>query len=69
MSRTCRRTDLFRSRTAPRSGKRDQFIVDLESVGPVTEVLIGHDGTGAQPAWHLDHVVVADKKQASSAGG
>lgn len=33
-------------------------MADLEYVGPVTEVLIGHDGSGRSPKWHLDHVIV-----------
>jgi hypothetical protein len=39
----------------------DTFFFELPDLGEVAEIDIGHDNSGAGPAWHLDKLTVKDE--------
>jgi hypothetical protein len=38
------------------------FPLDVQDVGVITSVVVSQDGRGLSPSWHLDQVVVLNKK-------
>jgi hypothetical protein len=38
----------------------DEFQLSLRSLGPLTELVLGHDNSGLQPDWFCDLVSVTD---------
>jgi hypothetical protein len=43
-------------------GAKDVFPLDVQDVGVITSVVVSQDGRGLSPSWHLDQVVVLNKK-------
>ena len=39
-------------------GTVDMFRMELEDIGKLSKLRIGHDGKGNRPSWHLDKVTV-----------
>ncbi len=42
---------------ACRGSQTESRVTDTD-LGDLTHIVIGHDGHGSSPAWHLDHVVI-----------
>ena len=36
----------------------DKFILELEDVGPIEKIRIGHDNAGMGSGWHVDRVEI-----------
>lgn len=42
-------------------GSRDAFRLQLQSVGDVTKLTMGHENKGRSPDWHLDRAELTDE--------
>ncbi|KAF5839075.1 Lipase/lipooxygenase [Dunaliella salina] len=42
------------------NGKEDTFTVECKDVGPLRELVVGHDNTGISPSWFLETMTVVD---------
>ncbi|XP_078332217.1 lipoxygenase homology domain-containing protein 1-like isoform X5 [Crassostrea virginica] len=51
-----------------KKGQVDVFVVELEDVGELTKLRIGHDNAGLFAGWHLDKVEVRTLNSASGKG-
>ena len=51
------------ARAAFNPGSIESFTLGpMSDIGDLTRVIIGHDGTGSSPAWHLHHVAVTNMR-------
>lgn len=58
----CLKLDLQRPLTPLFLRQADEFELQWTDLGNLYEIIIGHDGSGRGPSWHLEQVEITDTK-------